>query len=654
MAHESARGSGLVGNAGVRAVATSVVLAAALVTVLDTRAGALGTTSRVSIDSNEAEADGASTEVAVSDDGTQIAFVSEATDLVAGDTNGEADVFVRNTVAGTTVRVSVATDGTQAVNDAAPDGKLLSAHPAISGDGRFVAFQSEADNLVGLLQDTNASRDVFVRDRDTDADGIFDEAGAVTTTLVSVDDATGQEEAGDSWRPAVSSNGRYVAFDSRASLTVEDITPNSSDVFVRDRDPDNDGIFDEIGAADTVTVSVDTNEAIGNNSSSSATISPNGRYVAFDSIATNLVAGDANAKRDAFLRDLTAGTTVRVSVAADPGDESNDDSNVPDVSADGRYVAFDSAASNLVANDTNAVRDVFVYDVTTATTSRVSVRTDGTQGASDSSVPSISDDGRYVAFQSNALLSTEDTNAATDIYVRDRQTPVTVRASRNSSGAEGNGASTAPSLGGSVNIGFESTATNLVNGDANAVADAFLRVVDWAEDTDPTTTTTTAATTTTTAPATTTTTSATTTTTEPPPTTTTTGVTPTTTVEVPPTTIVTRPRVPLTTTTAGSDGAAASGGNGDDGNSDGGSGNDDGGERRRDGKDTVVLTEQGDRGLAGPFDDANTVGRPKSGNHAFGTFGWIGGVSLLLIAIWLLLLFLSRRRDDDREHAPAQ
>jgi Tol biopolymer transport system component len=165
---------------------------------------------------------------------------------------------------------------------------------------------------------------------------------------------------------------------------------------------------------------VHSNGAQGNDDSHFAAISADGRYVAFHSDASNLVAGDTNNARDIFVRDRQMGTTERVSVHSN-GAQGNDWSFDPAISDDGRYVAFESRASNLAPGYTNGTVDIFVRDRLMGTTERVSVDSNGTQANYDSYSPDISGDGRYVAFQSLASnLVSGDTNGVSDVFVRDR------------------------------------------------------------------------------------------------------------------------------------------------------------------------------------------------------------------------------------------
>lgn len=268
----------------------------------------------------------------ISADGRFIAFYSGAGDLVEGDTNLTLDVFVRDRELGTTERVSVTSDGSQANNG--------SWNPAISGDGRFVAFQSDANNLA-YDPHGGGHTDIFVRDLLLD-----------TTERVSVSSAEGDANY-QSYNPSISHDGRYVTFDSLADNLVEgDSNGTLSDVFIRD-----------LALGTTERVSVSSDEVQGNGSSYGSSISDNGRYVTFISTGTSLVEGDTSGSfsPDIFVRDLELDTTTRVNVSPD-GIQANNTSYDPAISGDGRYISFYSDASNLVADDTNGIRDVFVVD----------------------------------------------------------------------------------------------------------------------------------------------------------------------------------------------------------------------------------------------------------------------------------------------------
>jgi len=401
------------------------------------------TTTRVSVDSGGNEANGPSYDPSISADGRYVAFVSEASNLVSGDTNGYQDIFVRDTQTSTTFRVSVDSGGTQANG--------FSFAPSISADGRYVAFVSEASNLVS--GDTNGYQDIFVRDTQTS-----------TTFRVSVDSG-GTQANGISSALSISADGRYVAFASVASNLVSGDTNGAADIFVRDTQTSTTG-----------RASIGIPAFIANNASAAPSISADGRYVAFSSGASNLVSGDTNATQDIFVRDTQTSTTTRVSVDSG-GNEANSLSLDPSISANGRYVAFASLANNLVSGDTNGFTDIFVRDTQTSTTTRVSVDSGGNEANGRSFAPSISADGRYVAFWSVASnLVSGDTNGAADIFVRDTQTSTTTRVSVDSGGNEANGPSYDPSISADGRyVAFVSEASNLVSGDTNGAADIFVR-----------------------------------------------------------------------------------------------------------------------------------------------------------------------------------
>jgi len=368
-----------------------------------------GTTVRVSVASDGTESNGNTYYASIDPSGRWVAFQSSATNLVTGDTNGSGDVFVRDLQAGTTTRVSVASDGTQGNRFSWADvtGSILSAN------GRHVAYYSDATNLVA--GDTNASSDVFVLDRDADGDGVLDEPGAIATVRVSVTSG-GAQGNGDSFYPTMSADGRFVAFQSLASNLVAGDT-GGRDVFVHDRDIDGDGVFDEPGAIATTRVSIATNGTTPDSDCFSGNISGDGRHVVFRSGATNLVPNDTNGLPDLFVHDRETATTTRVSVTPGGG-ESNGDSVYPSVSATGRYVAFQSAATNLVPGDANGAIDVFVRDLQAGTTTRVSVDAEGAESNAASFVASIAGDGAHVAFGSSASnLVSGDTNGRIDVFV---------------------------------------------------------------------------------------------------------------------------------------------------------------------------------------------------------------------------------------------
>src|SRR6266536_310963 len=355
-------------------------------------AAAPALTELVSVRSNGTQGDGISGRVsapAVSTDGVVVAFDSEATNLVGGDTNGALDVFVRDRASGRTERVSVSSKGKQ--------GNSGSAGPMLSGDGRFVTFSSGAANLVS--GDTNGRSDIFVHDRMT---------GETTRVSVAADGAQGDNNSIGT--AAISADGRFVAFTSDASNLVPQTAPGRH-IYVKDR---------STGAIERVSVDSHGDPAQGFVAASPA-ISGDGRFVAFASSASNLVKRDTNGKTDVFVHDRVTGRTVRASVDS-AGAESNDVSFRPDLNGDGRFVVFDSIASNLVAGDTNTCGpffndiagecpDVFVHDRLTGETVRVSVDSGGAQANDASTDPDISADGSTIGFFSAASnLVVGDTN----------------------------------------------------------------------------------------------------------------------------------------------------------------------------------------------------------------------------------------------------
>ncbi len=416
--------------------------ALAAIALLVSHAPAQGT-ARVSVDSTGAQGNATSLNGSISPDGRYVAFDSAAFNLVPGDSNSATDVFVHDRQTGTTSRVSVDSAGAQGNNS--------SHFPSISSDGRYVAFLSFASNLVA--GDSNSNPDVFVHDLQTGQ-----------TSRVSVDSA-GVQGNSFSNLAAISSDGRYVAFESFASNLVLGDVNGGVDIFVHDRQ-----------TSQTSRVSVDSAGVQGNGSSTFPAISSDGRYVAFESFASNLVSGDTNGNYDVFVHDRQTGQTGRVSVDSASA-QGTADSRQPTVSSDGRYVAFYSIASNLVPGDTNAAIDSFVRDRQTGQTSRVSVDSSGVQGNATSSFPSVSSDGRYVAFGSQANnLDPADTNGVSDVFVHDRQTGQTSRISVNSAGAQGNNLSYGPRISSDGRyVAFVSNASDLVLGDTNSATDAFVR-----------------------------------------------------------------------------------------------------------------------------------------------------------------------------------
>jgi len=436
----------------------AVVLAIAAGSWLGASAAPLA---RVSVDSDGNQADGHSlSRPAVSADGRYVAFSSAAANLVVGDTNGFDDVFVHDRQTGVTERVSLAHDGAE--------GNGWSRNPAISADGRYVAFVSVADNLVP--GDTNQAWDVFVRDR---------QAG--TTERVSLAYDGSEAQHGYLWHevtmrevpmtddpqlypPAMSADGRYVAFVSEAANLVLGDTNSKFDVFLRDR---------QAGTTERVSVATGGGEADGG--SHQAAISPDGRFLVFNSGAANLVAGDNNGRWDTFLRDRQTGTTERISVATGGGEADGESVGVPAVSANGRYVVFTSHATNLVVGDTNGQPDVFLRDRQAGTTVRISLRSNGMQANGGAFHPAISADGRLVAFASNARNTVPGiASGSSNIFLVDRQLGTLSCLSVDDRLKPSHGRSQLPAIAtGGTAVTFTSEADDLVDGDTNDCFDVF-------------------------------------------------------------------------------------------------------------------------------------------------------------------------------------
>ncbi|QBB70032.1 hypothetical protein ELE36_06465 [Pseudolysobacter antarcticus] len=507
-----------------------------------------------------ADSDGASSasSLAMSFDGRYVAFASSADQLVNGDSNAVADIFVRDMQTGNIRRASTSTFGVQA--------SAASAEPAISANGRYVAFTSLAGNLVA--GDSNQVRDVFVKDMST---------GALVRASLRSDgseDTTPNEYY--SMSPALSADGRYVAFAASGSLVPSDGN-GFPDIYVRDL---------VTGQLDLV--SSDSNDIVGSFRSFTPAISADGRYVAFVSQSFNFSPLGVNAMTAIYIKDrltrkltmvsaaadgtpannysyetpaisadgnlvafmslaqnLTAGTTfndyrifvknmttgaislgsaqangVAISPAHNPTMSADGryvgfsvqqytplmrldvfikdrqtaaitranlgpsgalalggDSDVPAISGNGRFVAFQSAATNLVAADNNGLTDEFVRDLQTQTTTRISAIDAGTRSDGASAEASISRDGRYAVFSSlGSGLVASDSNAASDIFVVDRNTLLPLRMSVDASGVQANGASDSPAISATgAWVSFRSSASNLVSGDSNGGADIFIK-----------------------------------------------------------------------------------------------------------------------------------------------------------------------------------
>ena len=342
--------------------------------------------SRVSVTTGGDQARGLTELPAISASGRIVAFMSSTYDLAApGDRNRRRTIFFHNRVTGRTKRASDRSDGRRAIGDAYD--------PSISSSGRYIAFVSDAPDLA-MKGDRNGGEDVFVHDRKTGK-----------TNRVSLSRRMGDPDH-ESGAPAISGNGRYVAFNSFATNLVRNDDNGELDVYVYDRVKRRNDL-----------VSITTGGKQGGDYSFSPAISGDGRYVAFASYAA-LADTDA-AGQDVYLRDRGSGITEHVSVGYRGA--GNGDSFYPSISADGRYVAFVSMADNLVPDDGNGVLDVFVRDRKGGTTTRVSVGDDGEEPTEPSwGPPELSPDGSYVCWTnaSTNLDDVEDDGEAEDVFLR--------------------------------------------------------------------------------------------------------------------------------------------------------------------------------------------------------------------------------------------
>ncbi len=413
---------GKISRGGRYATAITVALATGALVVALPALGAAGKTKLISKTSAGDPADDDSYDPSISASGRYVAFESSATNLPGDDTVDE--VYIHDRKTGKTRLVSKTSAGTPA-----DDHSYL---PSISASGRYVAFESSATNLPG----DDTADDVYIHDRKTGK-----------TRLVSKTSA-GAPADGNSFTPSVSATGRYVAFRSAAN----NLPGNNGvyDVYIHDRKTGNTRLVSKTSAG---------TPADGN--SEAPSISASGRYVAFRSGATNLPGDDT--VDEVYIHDRKTGKTRLVSKTS-AGTPADDHSYLPSISASGRYVAFDSDATNLPGND--AVNDVYIHDRKSGKTRLVSKTSAGTPADGNSEAPSISASGRYVAFRSGATnLPGDDT--VDEVYIHDRKTGKTRLVSKTSAGTPADSYSSDPSVSASGRyVAFESFATNLPGNDA--------------------------------------------------------------------------------------------------------------------------------------------------------------------------------------------
>lgn len=417
---------------------------------------------RISVASGNIEGDKISSQPDMTFDGGTIVYQSDATNLIGADTNGVTDVFRYDVALDLVDRISVSSEGTQA--DAA------SSSPAISrNDGQYIAFESMATNLIPESSDTNGAYDVFMRDTLTGS-----------TTRISRT-SQGLPPNGASRYPSISADGSFIVFQSKASNIVSGDTNNADDIFLHD-----------VVNGTTLRISKSWDGRGTNGGSFVPKISPDGSKIAYYSFASNIVQNDTNGTQDVFLYDVLTSTTRLLTKNYQTGWSANADSCCVSFSGDSKYVAFQSAASNLMSGDTNNKRDVFLYDIAAQTLQLMSVNDNGQQGNDDSLKSAMSYDGRFVAFESWAKnLISNDPNRLTDIYVVDRDADrngimdescddcrtIRLMSIRSNSLGSQQGGSSNPRLsadGGT--LVYDSVASDIVDDDANGVRDVFMTI----------------------------------------------------------------------------------------------------------------------------------------------------------------------------------
>lgn len=415
-------------NSGARRIVAAILSVLAAGATLPSRAIDL-----VSSKADGSHANSDSTHSALSRTGRYVAFTSAADNLVPGDTAGAWDIFVKDRVTGAIERVNVDAAGNQT------SGLHSGTKPSISDDGRYVVFSSTATNLVA--NDTNGREDVFLKDRAT---------GAVT--LVSVNGSGAQGDR-DSYAPMISGDGRCVAFSSQ-STNMGGAPPNGNhNLFLKDL---------VTGAVDHISVDSDENAIAG--SAYDPVVSRDGTKVLF-----LLERFSPSYRFMVMLRDRVAGTTVDVGLNSQ-GEEANDMVTSAQMTSDARWIVFTSTASNLVANDTNFIPDVFVRDLENGVTSRVSVHSSGGQAVTGSFYDvGIAGTGPWVSYRSDSPdLVDNDNNAEYDVFLHHVGSGETVRLSKANDGGNADGASNRPAISASgAVIAFSSGATNLLPADGN-------------------------------------------------------------------------------------------------------------------------------------------------------------------------------------------
>jgi Tol biopolymer transport system component len=316
-------------------------------------------------------------------------------------------------------------------------------HPVLSGDGHSVAFYTAASNLVP--GDENGFDDTFVKNLDTEG---------LMRVSSDVNGIPADEPSKD---PDISADGRFVVFDSTAKNLVPGVTSTVSQVFIKDT---------STGEIKPASASID--RIVANAECSGAAISSDGRYVVFASLADNLVPGDTNGMLDVYRTDRETGVILRVSEGpqAQEGNADSGGDSGPAISADGRYVAFTTRATNFSEADTDDQEDIYIKDVLTGQMMLASMNAQGQKGNGNSNFPALSADGSQLVFRSQATnLSPADTDSDSDVFYRDLDQGTLMLVSADAAGQKGNQPSSDPAISADgLVVAFSSDATNLVTG----------------------------------------------------------------------------------------------------------------------------------------------------------------------------------------------
>ncbi len=396
----------------------------------------------------------------ISADGAYISFVTDSDTLASGDSNYIADVLVHHNVPlGSTVLMSISASGTQADW---PGVERIS-KPANSGNA--IAFSTQADDILGDTIDTNGKYDVFYHTYNpsgpTHANYRIWNADPSYTPYEGAD--------GDTLQLAMSDDGRYIVFTTNATNLTSVTDPNGeSDVYWYDKQTQEIKLISAKFGSTTET---------GNRGSSEPSVSNDGKYVVFQSTSSDLTGNPDNATSDVYIRNVQNNTTTRISELGD-GSSSDGISVYPEISGDGQFIAFSSSSTDLVAGDINGQDDIFIYDVGLDALQLVSVATGGAQSNGYSERPAVSTDGRYVAFMSYAT-NLDGASGSAEAFVRDRTAGTTTWVSKNSSGVSAGGISNSyrMSISGDGKYVVFDTDNPLVVSDDNYNSDVYR--IDW-------------------------------------------------------------------------------------------------------------------------------------------------------------------------------